>query len=531
MKKLILPLIITILLTSCVSNKIESTYKKGDKKSQVIQTKNGQVRGLINDEESVELFAGIPYAKAPVGDLRWKETQPVENWDGVLEADHFGPVAMQNRNGHIYNFLYHSIIKTNGDRTDYAPMSEDCLYLNIWRPGEIKEDLPVLVYIHGGSLISGSSYFEAYDGESLAKKGIIVVTVAYRVGIFGYLASQELAAESPHGSTGNYGLLDQIEALKWVKENISAFGGDEGNITIAGESAGSSSVNALCASPLTKGLFRRAIAESSSLVVPTPPHTFRTYQDALEMGENVMKEYKVSSIEELRKIPAKKLLKSKNVHNSMTVDGYAMPEMPWEIYQKGLNHEEALLNGFNMDEGMAFTILRRINKKNYLDLIRESPNVIDVDGILSLKEVKTNKDAHRLYTDLFSVICFTYPHESWTRTLVSQGRPVYEYCFTKENPGVSTMHSGEMVYAYGNLDYNGKKIYTPSDYELSEIMQNYWVNFVKTGDPNGEGLPLWQEASCGKLMEFGESRGMIEDPFKAFYQYLTFDLDNKDSKN
>ena len=542
MKKLLFPAIITLLLTACASNKIASPYQKGSGQTQIVQTKNGLVRGLINDEGNVELFAGIPYAKPPVGNLRWKETQPVENWDGVLEANHFAPVAMQNRNGRFYNFLYHTIIKSNGDRSDYAPMSEDCLYLNIWRPAleemnsgegmdsgeeiaDSKTPFPVLVYIHGGSLTSGSSYFEAYDGESLAKKGLIVVTVAYRVGIFGYLATEELAKESPHGSTGNYGLLDQIQALKWVKENISAFGGDSNNITIAGESAGSSSVNALCASPLTKGLFRRAIAESSSLVVPTPPHTFRTYKAALEMGQKVMEEYKVSNIEELRQIPAKKLLKTKNIHNSMTVDGYALPETPWKIYQKGQNHEEALLNGFNMDEGMAFIILRSITKKNYIELIKTSPNVIDLEGILSLKEVKTNKDAHRLYTDLFSAVCFNYPHQSWTRTLVAQGRPVYEYCFTKTNPGVSTMHSGEMVYAYGNLDYNGKKIYTQADYELSEIMQNYWANFAKTGNPNGPGLPQWQEASCGKLMELGETRGMIEDPFQPFYQYLTFDLE------
>lgn len=524
MKRILYLLVIISLLSACASNSVKVPYGKQMDKTEVVETANGLVRGVYNDDKSLELFAGIPFAQAPVGNLRWREPLPMENWDGVYEADHFADIAMQKQNSWIIQKLYNAVIKTDGDRTDFAPMSEDCLYLNIWRPSQIKEKLPVLVYIHGGSLTSGSSWFENYDGASLAKKDIIVVTITYRLGVFGYLALEELEKESPVGSTGNYGLLDQIEALKWIKKNIGVFGGDAENITIAGESAGSSSVNALCASPLTKGLFRRAIAESSSLVVPVPPHTFRTKEAALKMGNDILKEFKVSSVEELRKIPAKKLLKTKNINNAMTVDGYALPESPWEIYLKGLNHEEALLNGFNMNEGLAFTILTNINKKNLVDLIKVSPYVTSVEGILSLQEVHTNKDAHKLYTDLFSAVCFNYPHYSWTKVLAGQGRPVYEYCFTKENPGVSTMHSGEMVYAYGNLDYNKKKIYTAKDYELSELMQNYWVNFVKTGNPNGEGLPVWEDGKTGKLLELGENVGMMEDPFLRFYEYLNFDL-------
>ena len=329
-------------ISSCVSTgssarKTSSSAKtspvkgKAPKVASIIKTEKGEVQGILSDDGKVEIFAGIPFAKPPVGDLRWKEPQELEPWDGILVADHFAPMAMQTEYGRIVNFFVNSYVHSKNDRTYKGPMSEDCLYLNVWRPSQNGdkdtdsvdlvgagigsenlnprdedgmvtggEKLPVLVYIHGGSLTSGQSWYEKYDGTNLAREGIIVVTVAYRLGVFGYFADKELAAESPNGTTGNYGLLDQIKALEWVSKNIEAFGGDAGNITIAGESAGSSSVNAVCASPLAKGLFRRAIAESSSIVQKTPPHTFRTMKAALEMGANIKEEFKCSTVEELR---------------------------------------------------------------------------------------------------------------------------------------------------------------------------------------------------------------------------------------
>lgn len=528
----------SLFITGCKSTQITKPYTT-DNKTGIITTDSGKIRGIHNSDNSVELFAGIPFAKPPVGNLRWKEPENLEPWDDVLEADHFAPVAMQSRHSKLYRFLFNQYIHSDGDRSDFGPMSEDCLYLNIWRPANPENEsqkLPVLVYIHGGSLMSGSSWSENYDGESLTKKGIIVVTIAYRVGVFGYFAHEDLAAESPNHTTGNYGLLDQIKALEWINQNIGYFGGDADNITIAGESAGSSSVNALCASPLSKGLFRRAIGESSSLVVQVPPHTFRSQADAFKMGHNIMQEFKAKSIEDLRKIPAKKLIKTRYSNNAMTIDPYAMPEYPLEIYKAGKNHEEALLNGFNLDEGRAFTTLSSINLKNYKKLIEESPYVADAEGIYQLMPVKTNKDAKRLYTDVFSVVCFTYPHYSWTQVVTAQNRPVYEYCFVKENPSVSTMHSGEIIYAYGNLDKNTKKIYTDEDYTLSETMMNYWVNFAKFGDPNGNPqspdygklLPYWEKATekSGeqKLLQLGTEVKMTTDPFTPFYEYLITDF-------
>ena len=544
MKKFKLFLLIPFLffLANCTStNNIAAYYSdsRSPKETSVISTESGLVQGLYNSDKSVEIFAGIPFAAPPVGELRWKEPQYVIPWEGIYKATQFAPMAMQTQNSAVYNFLFNMYTHQKTSRTYKAAMSEDCLYLNIWKPSTIKnasasddfstasentEKLPVLVFIHGGSLMSGQSWYEKYDGENLAKQGIIVVTIAYRTGVFGYFADSDLAAESENGTTGNYGLLDQIKALEWIHKNISSFGGDAENITIAGESAGSSSVNALCASPLTKGLFRRAIAESSSVVQKTPPHTFRTMQAALKMGDDIKKEFKVSSVEELRKIPAEKLIKTKFANNSMTVDGYALPETPYEIYKKGLNHEEALLNGFNKREGFGFTFFTKVTKKNLEELLEPSLKK-RTSEFLEKYPVKNNKEAKNLYNDIFSIVCFTYPHEVWTKTLREQGRPVYEYYFSKENGEIGTNHSGEMIYAYRNVPKNSH--YDERDFALEEIMSSYWLNFIRTGNPNGNDtkgnpLPLWQESSeSGELLlELGDECFMREDPFCYVYEYL-----------
>ena len=510
------------------SAKTSPVKGKAPKVASIVKTEKGAVQGILSDDGKVEIFAGIPFAKPPVGDLRWKEPQELEPWDGVLAADHFAPMAMQVEFSRFANFLVNLYAHSKNDRTFKGPMSEDCLYLNVWRPSNIEagvggERLPVLVYIHGGSLTSGQSWYEKYDGTNLACEGIIVVTVAYRLGVFGYFADKELAAESPNGTTGNYGLLDQIKALEWVNKNIEAFGGDAGNITIAGESAGSSSVNAVCASPLAKGMFRRAIAESSSIVQKTPPHTFRTMKAALEMGANIKDEFKCANVEELRKIPAEKLIKTKYKNSSMTVDGYALPKTPYEIYTNNENNEEALLNGFNRQEGFAFAAFTHVTKKNLYSLL-ESTFKSRTQEAIDAQNIKTKKQARAYYNDVYSAVCFTYPHDCWTKTLAAQGRPVYEYFFNKENGELGTMHSGEMIYAYRNVPRT--KNYDQSDYDLEMIMSSYWLNFVKYGDPNGvarNGVPLpeWKTFNeSGLLLEFSENCVMREDPFSPIYGYF-----------
>lgn len=527
--------LISLFFISCASAKIEKTNPTGmavQAPAQTISVTGGQIRGIMNQDNTVEIYAGIPFAAPPVGDLRWKEPQPVIPWEGILEADHFAPMAMQKENGRLFNALMNMYLHSKSDRTYKGPMSEDCLYLNVWKPARNPEEissvmpakLPVLVYIHGGSLMGGQSWYEKYDGENLARNGIIVVTIAYRLGVFGYFADQQLAEESPNHTTGNYGLLDQIKALEWVHNNIEAFGGDPEKVTIAGESAGSSSVNALCASPLTKGFFRRAIAESSSVIQPTPPHTFRTMQAALKMGDDIKKDFKAADVNELRKIPAEKLIKTKYQNDAMTVDGYALPQTPYEIYKAGLNHEEALLNGFNAREGFAFAFFTKVTKKNLKALLEPTFNERTQEFIDSQKP-KSNKAAKLLYNDVFSAVCFTYPHDCWTKMVAAQNKPVYEYYFSRENGEYGTNHSGEIIYAYRNVPRT--KNYDNRDYELEEIMSSFWINFVRTGNPNGYDtkgtpLPFWQtvEQSNGLLMEIGDTCGMIKDPFGYIYEYM-----------
>ena len=254
-------------------------------KTGIMHTKLGDLTGVLTEDGAVEVYAGIPYAQPPVKELRWKEPQPVQPWDGVLAADHFAPMSMQTQYPPIYNSLVQIIgfhdYRISLDDNYREPVSEDSLYLNIWKPAGEAEDLPVLVFIHGGSLQTGQTWFADYRGERLARDGVLVVNLAYRLGIFGFFADEELAAESPNGTTGNYGLLDQIMALQWIRDNIEAFGGDPGNVTIAGESAGSACVSALCTSPLARGLFRRAVGESSTVTSPKPAHSFRLMKEAL----------------------------------------------------------------------------------------------------------------------------------------------------------------------------------------------------------------------------------------------------------
>ena len=520
---------------SCASGnrQVSAGSPSVSERPEAVETKKGKIRGvyapsLKRGDPLVELYAGIPFAKPPVGDLRWKAPQETEPWDGILEADTFAPKAWQSELSGIEYFIYKNFIYHKADRQDKAPMSEDCLYLNIWRPENAGKDskLPVLVYIHGGSLMSGSSYYESYDGTTFAKNGIIMVTVAYRLGVFGYFASDELAEESAEGTTGNYGLLDQIAALKWVHENIESFGGDSENITIAGESAGASSVGALCTSPLTKGLFKRAIAESSGLAVPVPPHTYRSLEDAKKMGRDIMAEFKVSSVEELRKIPAEKLIKTKYSNNSLTVDGYALTEDPYQSYIKGRNHEQALLNGFNANEAYFFNFFGgSAKKKNYRSKI-ESYFGSHTDDIIAARPASTNAQAKQNWNDICSAVWFANSHNSWTKLISAQGKPAYEYYFTKENRGIGTNHSGEMIYCYGNVPE--LKYYDESDHKLEEIMASYWMNFIRTGNPNGsnywtnEKLPEWPLASDmpGKVLELGATVEPVPDPYADLYPII-----------
>ncbi len=487
----------------------------------VVTVAQGELTGLVSADGSVEVYAGIPYARPPVGELRWREPQEPEPWEGVRACDAFAPMSMQQTHSALYDTLYrligyHEFKLRLGDNCR-EPVSEDSLYLNVWKPAGEQEKLPVIFFIHGGSLMTGQPSYTDYNGEALAKKGIIMITFGYRLGVFGYFADEALAAESPNGTTGNYGLLDQIAALRWVHENIAAFGGDPDNITVAGESAGSSSVNALCCSPLTEGLFRRAIAESSGITAVRPYHTLRTMDEALEMGRAIKAEQGASSIEALRAIPAGQLVQTKYANDSMTVDGYALTEQPYLSYEKGLNHEEALLNGFNGHEAEAFRLLQSVEPERYPAAVQRLLGE-EAERYLALAPAADKKTATESFNRLLGVCWFAYSHYDWSRRLTGQGKPVYEYCFTKQNGAIGDWHSGEMIYAYGNV-WRSPANYGPDDLALSETMLSYWVNFARTGDPNGPGLPAWPTTAeaPGELLNFDSEVRMIPDPFAEIY--------------
>ena len=511
-------------------------YYQNPTKTEVLQLENGQVQGLLSEDKKVEIYGGIPYAEAPIGDLRWKEPVAKNNWEGVKDCSTFGYRAMQKDQAPLINGLV-DLYAAKSWHPDFKeqylqPMNEDCLTLTIWKPaGEVK-DLPILVYIHGGSLTTGSASYEDYNGEAVAKQGVIMINIQYRLGVFGYFAHPDLAKESPNGTTGNYGLLDQIEALKWINRNASYFGGDKNNITVAGESAGSSSVSALCASPRAAGLFNRAIGASSSVVVKKAPHTYRTMEEAEKTGKKIMEEMKCSSVEELRKLPAEKLLSTQYTNSSMTLDGYALEENPYDVYLHGNNNEEALLNGFNVLEADAFVVPQYLTdpttKENIHSRLVTAFNEEYATKIETLYKDKIEKDAFSAFNEIFSVYWFMHPHYSWTNTAIDAGVDVYRYQFTKENGFYGAYHSGELIYAYGNVEKSPYKYrYNDSDVALSKTMLSYWTNFAKTGNPNGENLPEWNlfDKDENKIMELGSNVGPIKDPYTELYPIIDSFID------
>lgn len=529
--------IILPLTKPSVERKSAAYYSK-PVATEVMTLANGKVQGVYSKDKKVEIYAGIPYAKAPIGDLRWKAPQDVEDWSDVKDCSYFAPKSMQPANNAITSSLV-DIYSAKGWHPDYnmepeQNMSEDSLYLNIWKPHTDKKDLPILVFIHGGSLTTGSSAYEDYNGEEMAKKEVIMITIQYRLGVFGYFAHEELAKEDEHGSTGNYGLLDQIKALEWINKNASYFGGDKDNITVAGESAGSSSVSAICASPLAKNLFKRAIGESSSLVVKKAPHTYRTKVKALEIGKKIMKEFKCSSIEELRKIPANKLVNTKYSNSEMTLDGHALTKDPYEVYLNKENNEEALLNGYNVMEADAFVVPQYLfsptNKNNIKERLTKAFGDEISTKLCEIYKDKIEKDAFKVFNEIYSVYWFIQPHHSWSNMALNKNIPVYRYQFTKENHFHTTYHAGEMIYAYGNIKnspYDWR--YDESDEKLSETMLSYWSNFAKTGDPNGNGLPTWEpyKGNGDGVMELGTNVCKISDRYLAVYPLIEQYIDSQ----
>ncbi len=489
----------------------------------IVTVAQGQLRGVVTADGKVEIFTAVPYAKPPVGELRWREPQDPESWEGVLEADHYAPMSMQPRYPEIVNSLmqiaaYHDYeISFKDSFRDLN--SEDALYLNIWKPAGDAAGLPVLVYVHGGSLMTGQPWYPDYGGEALAREGVVVVNMGYRLGVFGFLADPELAAESPIGSTGNYGLLDQIKALEWVRDNIAAFGGDPDNVTLAGESAGSVCVTALCASPMAKGLFRRVVGESSTATAPAPAHSWRSMEEGFAAASALKERFHVGSVAELRSLSAEALVSAASDNHHLTVDGAVLPRSPYEAYAAGEFSGEAILHGCNRNEGALFLIGSNANLKNYAQKVSSYFGEY-ADEVLALYPAETDAQAKANWETIYSVIYLSYGNWCWTRQALANGIPMYEYRFTKDNGRLGANHGGEEVYLYGTMPWPAR-YYDESDLALKETALRYFVNYITCGDPNGEGLPLWARAEApGTALELGDSVGPTQLPDAALFDIL-----------
>lgn len=417
----------------------------------VLEITGGQVRGVETATAGVDLFKGIPYAAPPVGDLRWKAPQPVVPWMGILEADKFGPASIQPDRDHSGNPPAQGIDYVKEFYQEGDPMrSEDCLYLNVWTPASGKTDakLPVAFWIHGGAFMGGFGYEKEFDGEAFARRGVVLVTINYRLGVLGFMAHPALSKESEHGVSGNYGLLDQIAALDWVRENIAQFGGDPDNITIFGQSAGAMSVRCLVASPLTKGKIAKAIIQSGGGLEGIDSDD--TLADYEKIGEGVFGNV---TAEELR---------------SLTTQQVQEAYGNWMGKQRGFRLLSPMIDGYALTANLK--------------------NATRAGAIPSIPYMLGGTE------DDMGIFKTGQSHYDFSLEIAKHGiRPAYIYHFARPLPGDDSgaFHSAELWYVFGTLQ-RAWRPFTAGDYDLSNLMLDYWTNFMKNGDPNGAGLERWE---------------------------------------
>jgi para-nitrobenzyl esterase len=486
MNKLFLILFSIILLVSCKSEPAITNFlqKKID---------SGIIEGVISEDGLVEKYLGIPYAKPPIGELRWKAPQKVTPWEGVLKTQEYGNIAMQYKFAPWVNF-------------DENRLSEDCLYLNVWKPintGDQK--LPVLVNIHGGGLLVGEGSELRMEGTSMANKGMIVVTLNYRLNIFGFFAHPELSEESPNGASGNYGYLDQQFALQWVKNNIAVFGGDPNKITIAGESAGSWSVLSLMASPLSKNMITGAIGSSGG-VIPLQP-----LEEAAQNGKLAAENAGFAAMSDLRNATAEEIITFyKNGNPSAfgpVLDNYVFTKNIPETFEAGEQAQIPLLIGWNSAELPAEAYLRGpfYTKENFEKITKELyPN--DAEEMLKMFPHETTEEVHRSALDLASIRFIGLGAWKWFDLhRKNSSKPVYRYLYSKVHPPnkfhnidmatykapLGARHAEEVAYSWGNLHLDKNFNFSEDDFKVSTIMQEYFSNFIKTGNPNNNELPEW----------------------------------------
>ena len=493
-----------------------------------VKTTTGVVEGI--DAGAVRAFLGIPYAKPPVGDLRWTAPVPAAPWTGVRKATEFGSHCMQ--------------APVFGDMVFHDPGgSEDCLSLNVWVPKAAAltppAKLPVMVWVYGGGFVAGTTSEKRQDGSVLAQQGVVVVSMNYRLGIFGFFVHPELAKESGRNSAGNYGLLDQAAALQWVHDNIAAFGGDPGNVTIFGESAGSFSVSALMASPLTKGLFHKAIGESGAAFshsgLAFEPLADREVTDAKLAHDRL----KADTLAELRAVPAQKLLDAffqpgakDNASFSPDVDGFFLPQSVPAIFAAGKQNDVPLLAGWNHDEG-SFAIAFAPEKPTVQSLkaLAQKDFAAKAEEFLRLYPAATDAEALRATGDYAGDQFIAWSTWRWIEAQGTTGKqPVYRYRFDQappldpKGPQLGAYHSAEIEYVFSELDSKEHVNWRPEDRELSVRMQKYWANFARSADPNGEGLPKWPTyavSSGWQVMYLSEHPESRKDDQRERYLFLT----------
>ncbi|MGB7190125.1 MAG: carboxylesterase family protein [Acidobacteriaceae bacterium] len=516
--------VLVIALTLCAAL---PAHAAAPQPNPVVKTADGSVSGAIDATSRVASFKGLPFAAPPVGELRWRAPQPERPWKGVRDGSSFGPSCMQPVHGDFLPWTEEFLV--------HGKVSEDCLYLNVWTPRAKKgANLPVVVFIPGGGFVEGSGSVPIYNGTKLAATGLVVVTVNYRLGVFGFLAYPGLTAESPHHASGNYGLLDQIAALAWVRRNIGAFGGNSRNVTVWGQSAGAISVGALLVSPRARGLFQRAMADSGLGFegFPTPD-----LQAAEQTGERFAAAHHADSLKELRAIPAADLLPGRDGHFRFTpdIDRWVLTASPHALNQTGSGSDVPVITGYQANDGLLFTPPIR-SKKDFEDWVSRTYGTMTGEferlypgGSLQqmqLSVTESNRDRDRVSMFL------------WAKArLQTRKSPVYTYFFTQaipwpQHPEFGAFHSGELPYFFRNLDLMARP-WQPMDHHVSDTTSAYLKAFATTGDPNARGLPHWPavEAASPQTMEIGRKMRPMPLASKARYQFWLKYFESDEAKN
>jgi para-nitrobenzyl esterase len=446
-----------------------------------VRIETGWVSGARDD--GVSAFLGLPYAAPPVGALRWRPPAPAASWTGVRKATGFQPACMQTG------------VSMPGEPP--PRISEDCLYLNVWTQQVGRRGAPVIVWIHGGGYSNGATALPLYWGDRLARRGVVVVSLAYRLGPFGYLAHPDLSREG-EGASGDYGLMDQIAALTWVRNNIAAFGGDPARVTIAGQSAGAMSVSQLIASPAAGGLFQRAIAQSGGLFEPLALAPAYQLKQAEQDGLAYAASLGASSVEDLRRLPAARLLEGRaGLVTHPVVGPPVLPISPYDAYVSGRQTRVPVLVGYNAEEARSLTDLKAITAASYAKDLARAWGPLP-EGIVAAYPYADDMSARQARADLERDLRFGWDMWAWARLQAASGAPAWFYRFDQQPPfpagsvraGWGASHFAELWYMFDHLGQE-PWAWTPQDRRLADIMAAYWVNFARTGDPNGKGLPPW----------------------------------------